>query len=62
MIPFDTLANEKAVEIHKDLKINNKLVEIPDLLIAATALSRGLKIATLNKKHFQRIQGLEVIA
>jgi predicted nucleic acid-binding protein len=31
------------------------------LFIAATALSKGIPIATLNKKHFERIAGLKVI-
>ncbi len=31
-----------------------------DLLIAATARAHGLILATLNARHFQRIEGLEV--
>ena len=49
---------EKAIEIYKNLKLKNKLIELPDIVIAATAVANNLKIATLNKKHFDRIEGL----
>jgi tRNA(fMet)-specific endonuclease VapC len=61
VLPFDKEANEKAVKIFKQLKKDNKLIEIPDILIGATAQSNNLKLATLNKKHFERIKSLEII-
>ena len=33
-----------------------------DLLIAATCLHHGLKLLTNNRRHFQRIEGLEIIS
>lgn len=36
-------------------------LEVPDALIAATALKLGLPIYTLNTKHFQMIPGLTVL-
>jgi len=33
-----------------------------DLLIAATCLHRGLTLLTNNLRHFQRIEGLEIIS
>ena len=59
--PFELECSRKAVEIFQLLRKNNKIIETPDLFIAATALSKGIPIATLNKKHFERIEGLEVI-
>ncbi len=61
ILPFTKEANKMAVEIYRQLKAGNKLIEIADILIAATALSNALKMATLNKKHFDRIQGIALI-
>lgn len=61
ILPFTREANKVAVEIFRQLKSGNKLIEIADILIAATALSNSLKLATLNKNHFDRIQGIAFI-
>ena len=61
VLPFDKQANIEAVKIFKQLKKDNNLIEIPDILIGATSMANNLKLATLNKKHFQRIKGLELI-
>ena len=61
ILPFDSQANKHAVAIHKDLKSKRKLIEIPDILIAATAISHQLPLATLNKKHFERIKPLSLL-
>jgi len=61
VLPFDTKTAKKAVEIYKQLRKDNKLIEIPDILIAATALQNNVPIATLNKKHFERINGLQIV-
>lgn len=62
ILPFDKAANDVAINITKDLKNKNKLIEIPDIFIGATALSRNMKIATLNKKHFERIPDLVLLS
>ncbi len=61
ILPFDRIANQAAVKIFRQLKADNKLIEIPDILIGVTALANNMKMATLNKKHFERIKGLTVI-
>ena len=40
---------------------NGMLIESEDLLIAATALANQMKLATGNVKHFNRIEGLELV-
>jgi tRNA(fMet)-specific endonuclease VapC len=40
---------------------NNKIIDIADILIGATALSHNIPIATLNNNHFERIKNLELI-
>jgi tRNA(fMet)-specific endonuclease VapC len=45
-----------------DSKKVSKQIDLADLLIAATAQQNGLPLATLNTKHFSRIEGLEVVS
>jgi predicted nucleic acid-binding protein len=61
VLPFDTESVKQSINIHKQLKLKNKLIEIPDILIAGTAMTNKLPLATLNLKHFERIDGLEIV-
>ena len=58
VFPFDSKAAHIAVEIHQDLKRQRKTIEKADLFIAATAVSNGLSLNTLNHKHFNNIKQL----
>ena len=60
-LPFDSKANKETILIERELKKKNKLIDIPDLMIAGTAIANNLKLATLNIKHFERIKNLELI-
>lgn len=62
IIALDESCIDVAVDINAVLKRKRKQIEIADLFIAATAVSRDLPIATLNKKHFERIEALTIIA
>lgn len=62
IIALDEACRDLAVEIKVIMKRKRKQIEIADLFIAATAVSRDLPIATLNKKHFERIEALTIIA
>lgn len=61
VLPFDSETNKIAVNIFKELKSKNKLIEIPDILIAATAMKNNMKLVTLNTKHFERIDDLKLV-
>jgi len=61
VLPFDKAVAKVAVEINRELKRKRKLIAIPDLFIAATAMANNLPFATLNKKHFDRIDKLNII-
>ena len=61
VLPFDTKAVKSAIKIYKQLKINNRLIDIPDILIAGSVMSNNIPFATLNRKHFERITGLQII-
>lgn len=50
----------KFAEIRRELRKKGKLLDNFDLLIASTCLSRNLKLITGNKKHFNRIKGLNL--
>ncbi|MBI5218112.1 MAG: type II toxin-antitoxin system VapC family toxin [Bacteroidia bacterium] len=60
VLPYDTETNKIAVKIYNELKLKNKLIDIPDILIAATAIKNKLGFATLNRKHFDRIDSLKM--
>jgi predicted nucleic acid-binding protein len=62
VFPFDTESVKQSVSIYKQLKLKNKLIEIPDILIAGTVMKNNLLLATLNRKHFERIEGLNIIS
>lgn len=61
ILPVDTEVSKTAVNIYTDLKKKNSLIDIADLLIAATAIAHNYPCATLNKKHFERVDKLKVI-
>ncbi|HEV2832825.1 MAG TPA: type II toxin-antitoxin system VapC family toxin [Hanamia sp.] len=60
VFPFDEATVNTAVEINTNLKRKSKQIDLADLFIAATAISNGLPFATINLKHFERIDGLEI--
>ena len=51
----------KAVNINNQLKAKRKQIDLADLFIAAIAISNDLPVATLNKKHFSRIESLLLV-
>ncbi|MEO6723425.1 MAG: type II toxin-antitoxin system VapC family toxin [Ferruginibacter sp.] len=61
VIPFDEPTVDRAVEINIALKRKRKQIALADLFIAATAISHKLSFATLNRKHFDRIDELDII-
>jgi len=61
VIPFDEKAVTTAVDINANLKRMRKQIDLADLFIAATAVTQNMQLATLNRKHFDRIERLGVI-
>jgi tRNA(fMet)-specific endonuclease VapC len=61
VLTFDEICVDLAVTINADLKRKRKQIAISDLFIAATAIKHNLPIATSNVRHFDRIEGLELI-
>ncbi len=44
-----------------NLEKKGNIIESRDILIGSTALVEGFPIKTNNKKHFERIEGLEIV-
>lgn len=61
VLPFDQDVVKQAVIINKKLKQQRKQIDLADLFIAATAIAYDLPFATLNRKHFDRIETLEIL-
>ena len=52
----------KSSEIYDQLSSKGQIIEDNDILIAGIMLSNGInKIITRNKRHFERIESLEII-
>ena len=60
VLPFDDSTIMVARKIFRQLKRENKLIDIRDILIAATAMVDDLPLATSNRSHFERIRGLRL--
>jgi predicted nucleic acid-binding protein len=61
VINLDQAAVKEAVSINNQLKVKRKQIDLADLFIAAIAVSNNLPVATLNKKHFSRIESLLLV-
>ncbi|MCL4281783.1 MAG: type II toxin-antitoxin system VapC family toxin [Flavobacteriales bacterium] len=61
VIALDEVAIDTAVEINRELKRKRKQIHLADLFIASTAMAAGLPLATLNKRHFERIAKLRLV-
>jgi tRNA(fMet)-specific endonuclease VapC len=61
VLPFNAEISIEAANIDSDLKRKRKQIAVPDLFISATAIYHNLPLATLNKKHFERIDKLQLI-
>ena len=61
IISFDALQAEQASNIFQTLKKENRLIEFRDIFIASCAISKKIPLATLNKRHFERIKDIELL-
>lgn len=56
ILPFDSACVQVAAETYRSLRVTNRLIPLPDLFIAATAVAHGLPLLTLNLSHFERLE------
>lgn len=61
ILPLTIDIAKEAANIFQQLRKQNQVIEFRDVFIGATALANNLPVLTLNKKHFSRINKLEVL-
>lgn len=61
IVPYTMSINEQAILTFKHLKKVSLNIEFSDLAIGVTALHHNFPLATLNEKHFSRIDRLQLI-
>ena len=59
-LPFDEADAKAAAAIRAALKTQGQPIGAYDVLIAGTALTRGLVVVTSNASEFKRVSGLQV--
>jgi predicted nucleic acid-binding protein len=59
---FDEQSSRITADLFQLLHHQNKLIAIPDLFIASIALRNNYKLATLNRKDFERIESLQILS
>ena len=62
VLPFDSACVKTAIGIYHNLKSKNQLIPLPDIFIAATAITYNLQLLTLNRKHFERMKDLKLLS
>jgi tRNA(fMet)-specific endonuclease VapC len=60
-IDFNDETATVAALIVRNLKERNQLIDYRDIFIAATAKYYHLTLATLNRNHFERIEGITLL-
>ena len=58
--PFDLLAARVLACVAADLDLAGTPIGLADTIIAATALATRRTLVTLNRRHFERVAGLDV--
>ena len=62
IVGVDKATSKQFGIIRAYLKKRGEIIEDMDIMIAATCISNNLILITSNKKHFQRVKGLEVLS
>jgi tRNA(fMet)-specific endonuclease VapC len=61
-LPFDLLAARAHARLWAELAATGHDIGAHDRLVAATAITAGWRLGTANRRHFDRITGLDVLA
>ena len=60
VLPIDLDVARTHARVWADLRVRGAVIGAHDLLIAATALTHGLTVATRNAREFSRVEDLQV--
>src|SRR5436309_10018220 len=61
IIPYTEQTAREHARIWAELEAAGKMIGYYDIIVAATALERSSEVATFNRKHFDLVNGLNVI-
>jgi tRNA(fMet)-specific endonuclease VapC len=61
VVPYTAQTAFEHARICARLEATGKMAGPYDLIVAATALERGSAVATFNLRHFENVQGLDLI-
>ena len=61
IVPYTEQTAYEHARIWAELEASGKMIGFYDVIVAATAVERGSKLATFNKRHFALIKGLHII-
>ncbi len=61
VLPISRAVARRFAHVRGTLRAQGQLILEPDLLIAATALTHQLTLATRNRSHFERVPGLMLL-
>lgn len=61
VIPYTEQTAYEHARVWAELESSGKMIGYYDIIVAATALERGSKVATFNLRHFAQVKGLAVI-
>ena len=61
ILPYTHATALGHARIWADLVSSGTMIGFYDLIVAATAVEHGSAVATFNRRHFARVQGLKVI-
>lgn len=62
VLPLTSDVAQSAATIYQQMRQSNQLIDVRDIFIAATALVHDLPVATLNRSHFSRVNGLKLMS
>jgi tRNA(fMet)-specific endonuclease VapC len=62
LLPLDREAATRAAAVRQQLTSSGFSIAMADSLIAGIALANGLPLLTRNRKHFEHVEGLRVLA
>ena len=61
IIPYSEATALEHARVWERLEASGQMIGDYDLIVAATAMEYASAVATFNKRHFERVQGLKVI-
>jgi tRNA(fMet)-specific endonuclease VapC len=61
IIPYTEQTACEHARVWAELESSGKMIGYYDVIVAATALERGSKVATFNQRHFTQVKGLTVL-